>query len=217
MIEIFDCEQGSAEWYLARLGLPTASRFSDVLSKGKGAGESLTRARYLRTLAAERITGAPGEEFTTPAMERGKAMEAEARRFYAFMHDAEPELVGFIRNGDKGCSPDALLDAEGMLEIKTKRGDILIDVLLRDELPPEHKAQVQGSLWVAERGWLDFVAFWPGLPLFVKRCYRDENYIKILATAVEQFNEELSIIVDRIRAYGMPLQQQLSNSLEMTT
>ena len=214
-VEYIDCEQGSPEWYIARLGLPTASRFADVLSKGKGSAESLTRARYLRTLAAEIISGEPGESFETDAMRRGKAMEAEARRFYAFMHDAEPELVGFIRNGDKGCSPDALLDSEGLLEIKTKRGDILIDVLLRDELPPEHKAQVQGSLWVAERGWLDFVAYWPGLPLFVKRCYRDQAYIDVLADEVARFNDELAEIVERVRLYGAPLTEKLQASLEM--
>lgn len=212
MIEIFNCAQGSPEWFAARLGLPTASRFSDVLARGKGGTESLTRARYLRTLAAERITGELGEEFTTPAMERGKAMEAEARKFYSFMHDADPELVGFIRNGSVGCSPDALIGNDGLLEIKTKRGDILIEVLLKDELPPEHKAQVQGALWVAEREFCDFVAYWPSLPLFVKRCYRDGQYIATLAQEVERFNAELTEIVDRVKLYGMPLRERLRQS-----
>lgn len=204
MIEITNCEQGSLEWHLARLGLPTMSEAATILAKGKSGAESLTRSRYLRTLAAEIITGEPGESFESDAMRRGKAMEAEARRFYAFMHDADPELVGFIKNGTAGCSPDALIGAEGMLEIKTKRGDILIDVLLKDELPPEHKAQVQGNLWIAERGWLDFVAYWPGLPLFVKRCYRDQAYIDNLAGEVARFNDELAAMVERVRAYGAP-------------
>jgi hypothetical protein len=217
MMQIFNIEQGSDAWRRCRMGIPTASEFAAVIAKGKGSAESQTRARYLRTLAAEIISGEPGESFETDAMRRGKMMEGEARRFYAFTHDAEPELVGFIRNGDKGCSPDALLDAEGMLEIKTKRGDILIDVLLRDELPPEHKAQVQGSLWVAERGWLDFVAYWPGLPLFVKRCYRDQAYIDMLADEVARFNDELAAIVERVRSYGgpSPLTAQLRQSLSL--
>lgn len=200
--QILDCEQCSPDWYSARLGLPTASEFSTVLAKGKGGAESLTRSRYLRTLAAEIITGEPGEAFESDAMRRGKAMEAEARRFYAFMHDVEPELVGFIRNGDTGCSPDALVGPDGLLEIKTKRGDILIEVLLKGELPPEHKAQVQGALWVAEREWIDFVAYWPGLPLFVKRCFRDEPYIAVLAEEIARFNAELAEIVRKIRNYG---------------
>src|SRR6185437_290995 len=118
MIEIFDCDQNSEIWFQCRLGLPTASMFDAVLAKGKGGAESLTRSRYLRTLAAEIITGQPGEQFTTPAMERGKAMEADARNLYAFAHDVKPHLVGFIKNGPKGCSPDALIDSDGMIEIK---------------------------------------------------------------------------------------------------
>lgn len=202
MKAIYTCEQGSPEWVAARLGIPTASRFDDVLAKGKNGGESLTRGRYLRTLAGEIITGEPGEQFTTPAMERGKAMEAEARLFYALAHDAEPEIVGFIRNGNVGCSPDALLGNNGLLEIKTKRADILIECLLRDEFPPEHKAQCQGAIWIAEREFVDIACYWPGLPLFVKRAFRDDKYIAELADAVNRFNEELARLVDRIRGYA---------------
>ena len=213
MIEVFDCAQNSEEWFICRLGLPTASMFDAVLAKGKGGTESLTRSRYLRTLAAEIITGAPGEQFTTPAMERGKAMESDARNLYAFAHDIEPQLVGFIKNGAKGCSPDALIGDAGMAEIKTRRGDLMIETLLRDEMPPEHKAQVQGAMWVAEREWLDFIAFWPGLPLFVSRQYRDEPYITTLAGEVARFNDELAAIVDRVRRYGMPPKEMVRDQL----
>ena len=34
MIEIIDVEQGSPEWFKARVGLPTASRFSEILAEG---------------------------------------------------------------------------------------------------------------------------------------------------------------------------------------
>lgn len=203
-LEIIDCAQNSPEWFAARLGLPTASMFDAVLAKGKGGGESLTRARYLRTLAAEIITGEPGEQFTTPAMERGHMMEGDARSLYAFAHEVEPELVGFIRNGQKGASPDALIGNAGILEIKSRRGDLMIETLLRDEMPTEHRAQVQGALWIAEREWLDFVAYWPGLPLFVKRQRRDEDYIRTLAAEVERFNVELAETVERVRHYGTP-------------
>jgi len=201
-LEVFACAQNSPEWFHCRLGLPTASEFATVTARGKNGGESLVRRRYLHTLAAEIITGEPGESYTNAFIERGKIMEDEARRVYAFVYDAEPERIGFIRNGAKGCSPDGLLGADGMLELKTKRGDILVDLLLRDALPPEHKAQTQGALWVAEREWIDLACYWPGLPLFVKRCYRDEAYIGSLAAAVGRFNAELAEIVERVRSYG---------------
>ena len=57
-------------------------------------------------------------------------------------------------------------------------------------------------MWVAEREWWDFVSYWPTLPLFVKRVYRDEKYISEIAAAVEAFNAELAEVVELIRNYG---------------
>ena len=200
-MEIHDCEQRSDEWFTLRAGIPTSSEFATVLAKGRSGGESKTRRTYLAKLAGEILTGDPMENYSNHHMERGRGMEAEARAFYAFMTDRKPEPVGFIRNGDKGASPDALLGGDGLLEIKTKLPHLLIDLILRDEASPEHKAQCQGQLWVAEREWLDLCVYWPKLPLFVKRIERDEPYIKELAKAVDAFNDELREIVEKVRSY----------------
>lgn len=199
MIQIIDCDQNSPEWYAARCGIPTASNFATVMAKGEGK----TRRTYLLKLAGEIITGEPSEGYTNAHMERGHELEPEARSQYAFMTGAELELVGFIRNGEKGASPDALIGANGIGEFKTKLPHILIEVLLKDQFPPEHRAQCQGALWVAEREWVDIACYWPKLPLFVKRAYRDEAYIKTIADEVERFNAELHETVERIRRYGM--------------
>lgn len=201
MLEIFqDIQQGTDEWLRARIGVPTASEFGCLLAKGKDGGESKTRKSYLYRLASEIITGEPIETFKGPAMERGNRMEDEARNFYAFAYGAEPEQVGFIRNGQKGCSPDSLIGANGMLEIKTQRGDLLLQTLEADKFPSEHVPQCQGALWVAEREWIDICVYWPGMETLVKRAYRDEPYIKRLEAAVQAFNEELAMIVDRHNA-----------------
>lgn len=200
-MNILTCEQGSEEWFRARMGMPTASEFATVMASGKGGGESKTRRTYMLKLAGEILTGEPMENYTNGHMERGKIMEDEARDFYSFMTDAEPQRVGFIVNGRKGCSPDSLIGDKGMLEIKTALPHILIDRLLRDEFPPEHKAQCQGQLWVAEREWIDIAVYWPKLPLFVKRAFRDEDYIAKLTVAVSEFNDELAETVDRIQRH----------------
>lgn len=197
--QIFDFAQGTDEWRAARCGIPTASNFSDILAQGKG----LTRASYMRRLASEIITGEPCESFTTAAMERGKAMEAEARDLYEYVQDETLQQVGFIRNGANGCSPDSIIGADGALEIKTQRGDLLIETLLKDEFPPEHRAQCQGVLWVSERKWIDLIVYWPKMPLFVKRAYRDEEYITALESAVSTFNVDLAKLVERVRGYGL--------------
>lgn len=199
-LEIFNYEQGSPEWFECRRGIPTASEFDTVIATGRGGGESKTRRTYMYKLAGEILTGEQMYSYSNDNMERGKEMESEARDMYVFLTDLEPTRVGFVRNGQKGCSPDSLLGADGMLEIKTKLAHLQCEVLACDEFPSEHKAQCQGQLWVAEREWVDFVSYWPKLPLFSKRVFRDEPYIKKLSSEVDRFNDELADLVERIRA-----------------
>jgi len=205
-MEILTCEQGSPEWFAARLGIPTASEFKTILSIKKDAKDKLTRQTYLRKLAGEIITGQPMDSYSNNHMERGKEQEDEARELYAFMTDNVPERVGFIVNGKKGCSPDSLIGKNGGLEIKTALPHIQIERLEKDALPSEHVAQVQGGLWIAEREWWDFASFCPALPLFTKKVYRDDIYIKQLSDAVDAFNEELGDLVGWLRRYGQPKQ-----------
>ena len=179
--------------------MPTASEFSTVLAEGKKGGESVTRRTYMLKLAGERISGVPMESYSNASMERGKTMEAEARDLYSFQTDTEPQLVGFIKGNDTGCSPDALVGDDGLLEIKTKLPHLQLDVLLEKRLPPEHVAQVQGALWISGRTWCDFVSYWPKLPIFITRVRRDEDYIARLAVAVQEFNAELSALMERIK------------------
>ncbi len=198
MIEIHNVEQTSPEWFALRCGLPTASMFSAILAKGEGK----TRRSYLYKLAAEIITGEPTEPYTNQWLERGQRMEEEARDYYAFFNDVEPARVGFVRNGKKGCSPDSFIGENKILEIKTQRGDLLIETLFKNEFPSEHRAQTQGGLWVCERDKVDICVYWPGMPPFIKEAGRDEGYIRTLSDEVDRFNDELAATVDRIRAYG---------------
>lgn len=198
-MQIFrDLEQGTDAWRQVRSGIPTASAFKSLLAKGEGK----TRATYMKKLAGEVITGQPAENFTNSYTDRGHAVEDEARNLYAFVSGQEPEQVGFIRNGNKGVSPDSLIGASGMLEIKSQAPHLLIDTLLADKFPSEHVAQCQGALWVAEREWIDLVVYFPGMPVFTKRAHRDEAYIRDLSKAVDIFNAELAELVAKIRAMG---------------
>jgi hypothetical protein len=171
-------------------------------ARARGASPSQARLKYLRTLAGEIIRGTPEEEgYSSPAMDRGKVMEAEARDFYAFTRGVEPVQVGFVREGRAGASPDSLIGGSGGLEIKTALAHIQIERLSKNELPTEHKAQVYGNLWITKREWWDFMSYSPGLPPLIVRVERDEEYIAKLAAAVEAFNQELDNIVQSIRTY----------------
>lgn len=200
-LQIFSCEQGTPEWYAARAGIPTASEFDTVMAKGKDGGKSKTRRTYMLKLIGERLTREPMWSYSNEHMERGKVMEAEARNLYCMVSDLEPVQVGFLRRGDAGCSPDSLVGNDGMLEIKTKLPHLQLDCILYDELPAEHRAQCQGQLWIAEREWVDFVSYWPGLPLFAKRVFRDDPYIARLAEAVRVFNSEMEETIAKVQQY----------------
>ena len=216
MPEILDCIQGSEEWHRARMGIPTASEFGTVQARtpgGKAYGK--TRQTYMRKLAGEIITDEPMEAYSNSNMERGSAMEDEARQLYAFAHDVEPQQVGLVRRDDgaAGWSPDSLIGAAKGLEIKTAFPHIVIEKIEADRFPPEHKAQCQGALWVGDLESIDLVIYWPGMPVFEKTAFRDEDYIKKLAEEVTQFNEELHELVERIRRYGQPIKETLRESL----
>lgn len=201
---VYTFEQNSPEWLEARRGIVTASEFDTVQAQGRTKGsESVTRRKYLLTLVGEILTGelAPGWEGNKHT-ERGHLLEPEARELYAMVQGVEPQQVGFMRCGRVGASPDSLVGEDGLLEIKTKLPHLQLDVLDRDRLPPEHVAQVQGQLWVSGRAWCDFVSYWPGLPIFIKRVHRDEEYIAALAESVKVFVSEMDAWVARFSAKG---------------
>jgi len=73
--------------------------------------------------------------------------------------------------------------------------------ILKGTLPSEHKAQVQGQLWVCERKWVDFISYDPRVsnrPMFVIRVKRDEAYINDVAKKINQFVEELKVLEEKV-------------------
>lgn len=196
-IEVFDCEQGTDEWFAARCGVVTASTFSDVLAKGKG----ITRSKLLYATVAEILTGEvssrwSGNQYT----ERGKAWEAEVRSLYEATCEEEVRQVGFIRRGRIGCSPDSMVGAEGLLEIKTREPHLQVEVLEKGVLPSENVAQVQGQLLVTGRLWCDYVSYCRGLPQLKLRVYRDIAYLSNLKYELDQFLADLESAVARYGA-----------------
>lgn len=200
MIEIFDMEQGSEEWFSVRRGVVTASEFHTVMALARDGGkDSRGRRTYMLKLMGERLTGDPMWHYSNEHTQRGHEQEVAARDMYAYLSELEPRQVGFIKNGAVGCSPDSLIGDDGMLEIKTKLAHLQLDVLLGGTVPSEHMAQVQGQLWVAEREWCDFVSYCPRLPLFAKRVMRDEVYIDRIRKAVDLFEREMVTLLDAVQ------------------
>tara|TARA_R110002012_G_scaffold106831_2_gene248116 strand:+ start:3685 stop:4296 length:612 start_codon:yes stop_codon:yes gene_type:complete len=202
-MQVLNMEQGTPEWLAARLGRVTMSELKTLLANGKGPGGFGTGAfSYMHQLIGERMTGELAEPFQGNVhTRRGHEMEGVARKLYvAATGELAPQEVGIILNHNVGYSPDSLVGANGLLEIKTKLPKFQIELLLNGEIPSEHVAQCQGGLWVSEREWIDFVSYWPGMPLFIKRAYRDDIMISTIAERVESFHEEMERRISQVMA-----------------
>jgi putative phage-type endonuclease len=190
-------EQRSDEWFQARLGKVTASRVSDVLATIKS-GEAVTRSSYRVQLVTERLTNQVTRSYVSEAMQHGIDTEDEARAFYMFSKD-NVEEVGFIDHPKiawAGASPDGLVGDEGMIEIKCVQPHTHTLTLINRDMPNKHLSQIMWQLACCpERKWVDFVSYQPSFPenlkMFVKRIYRDDEYIKRLEDEVQKFLAEV--------------------------
>ena len=190
-MKYLDCEQGTEEWFRARLGIPTASQFGSIITPGGKASSSADR--YMRRLVAEWLAGVPVDnEQSSFWMERGSELEDEARSRYEFDTGNEVEQVGFIAADGYGCSPDGLVGENGMLEIKCPKASTMVEYYCLDGVPGKYIPQLQGQLWVAQRQWVDFFAYHPKLHPLRRRVVPDEDYIAKMEKLVMAFNAKLA-------------------------
>lgn len=205
-LQIFNCAQGSPEWFACRLGIPTASEFKAVMTKGRGGAPSDTRSTYMMELLSERL-GIMLDSFGGNAhTERGHTLEPRARKLYQLMNpERKITEIGFMRRGKAGASPDSLVDHNGLTEIKSKISTKHLKAMMVERaLPAEHVHQVQGQLWISGREWCDFISYCEGLWPFIVRVQRDEKLIAEMAVAVAEFNQELDALEAEYRATYEP-------------
>jgi putative phage-type endonuclease len=191
----FEIDQGTDEWFAVRRGKITASAISRLLTaSGKPASNDTSRGMVFQLLA-ERLTGESEPSYCNDDMMRGTMLEPYARDLYA-KHYAPVQECGFITatlsGVELGYSPDGLVGDDGLIEIKSPRQKTHLQSLLTNEVPAQYISQVQTGLAVSGRSWCDFISYAPGLPLFVKRCVRDEITIAQLILAAQQAEEQLA-------------------------
>lgn len=170
--------QRSQEWFDARRGIPTCSRFDSILTPKTGK-PAAAQETLINQLIAESIAP-PVEGFIKPAyvseeMEQGMKLEAEARCAYELEFAPAPVTeAGFVLHdsGLFGGSPDALVGDVGGCEIKCPLLATHIGYVRAGVLPDAYKAQVHGYLIVTGREWWAFFSYARGaepLHLIVKR------------------------------------------------
>jgi putative phage-type endonuclease len=196
--------QGSPEWFLQRLGKVTASRLADVVAKTK-TGESASRATYRAELVAERLTGKQAEGFSNAAMKWGTDCEPLARAAYEAERGVFVIETGMIHHPTiamSGASPDGLVMADGLLEIKCPETKAHIETVLSGKAPSKYVPQMQWQMACTGRAWCDFVSFDPRMPadvqIFVTRVNRDVDAIAEYEAEVIRFLAEVDDTVAKL-------------------
>lgn len=199
-------EQRTPEWFSIRLGKVTSSRIADVCAKTKS-GYSASRANYMAELLCERLTGNPTESFKSPAMQRGIDMEPNAIDRYEGLTGNLITKIGFVPHAGilmAGCSPDGLIDDDGLIELKCPNTATHIETLLGGSIAGNYMLQIQWQMACTSRLWCDFVSYDDRLPdhmaMHVRRVERDEKIIEELEAETIKFLAELDEKIAKLQS-----------------
>ena len=190
-------QQGSEEWFLARLGKLTGSRCHDAIAKTKS-GYSTSRKRYMDELIEQRLTGVIPDNFVTRDMMWGIETEPHARARYEWEKMVDVVEVGSIPHptiANASASPDGLVGDDGLVEIKCPRTTTMINTVISNAIPANYVTQMNWQLSCTARKWCDFVMFDPRLPvdnqIWIVRHVPEPGVIEELEGEVSTFLSEL--------------------------
>lgn len=198
-MQIHNLEQCSPEWFEIRKLKMTASNATPIGANGAGL------KTYILDLVAEHLSSAEPERYTNEHIERGNALEADARMVYELETGRKVEQVGFITSGDYvGCSPDGLVGDDGLVEIKCKSDKNHLKQLLEGEkgIESAYKNQMQMQMFVTGRKWCDFVCYNPNFEkcIYIHRIEVDEKY---QAKLVEGLKTGEKMIKEMLESYNV--------------
>lgn len=205
--------QGSAEWINARVGRVTGSRIGDIMARVRPSsanpeGYSTRRAKYMRELLVERLTGLAQEHYVNAAMEWGIEQEEYAAAAYEARKGVIVQECGFFEHPtipSSGATPDRLIGDDGVLEIKDPTTLTHIDTILGAEIDFDYQCQMAYEIDCTSRKWADFVSYDSRLPgdmaYFCKRYIPEQSFIEEIRAEVLKFIAELDFMEKRVRAY----------------
>ncbi len=185
--------QRSPEWFEARLGMPTASGLSRIVTSR---GELSKQApKYMLQLLEEWFTGKAAPTYVSAWMERGALLEPEALEYYELKTGRTVDRVGFVYRDSRqlvGCSPDGLLlSADTGLEIKCPSPKVHKRYLETGVMPTAHIAQVQGQMWICGAAEWTWMSYHPEMDALILIIPRDEVFIARLEIVVNAFIKEM--------------------------
>lgn len=197
---IVDCEQNSEQWFKEKLGKPSASNASRIITNS---GEpSKQKTAYLYELASEIITGKNTESYTNGIMQAGLEREDESRKYYELIKRVKVKQVGVVYKDDKKlflCSPDGIVRNNWGVELKNVLPKTQVKYLLENKLPEDYSSQVQFSLYVTGFKFWDFLSYVPNMKPLLIKVKRNEKFISLLQAELKKFCDELKNIIKKIK------------------
>ena len=196
---IVNLEQGSEAWFKEKLGKPSASNISKIITTD--CKSSKQRLGYLYELAGEIITGKQEEGYKNANMELGNERESESRSYYELTHNVEVIQVGVIYKDKQKkflCSPDGIVGNDYGLELKNVLPKTQVKYLLDNSLPSDYFGQCQMSLYITGFKYWQFLSYVPLMKPLLIRVEPDKAYQKVLEIELNQFCDELTEVVKKI-------------------
>lgn len=202
MIIVDDVEQGSDEWFDIKLGVASASRFSDIITASTMKPSSSDEG-YMYELVGEYCSRKREDSYSNANMDIGTEREAEARTAYEFVTGTTMKQVGFVYKDEKklvGCSPDGLSRYKG-LEIKCPLQKTHVKYLDKGGCPLTYVPQVQGSMWVTGLKKWDFMSYHPWWPPLIITVERDPAYQEALDIIMKKFLSTMLATRSKAKAF----------------
>jgi putative phage-type endonuclease len=174
-LPLIDAPQRSQDWLDARAGKITASLAAAILGVDKNKGP----------LAAYREIVGPHKDRSNRHTEWGVEFEASARSSYEcdtgnlaietgfWVHPTLPWL---------GASPDGLVNADGVLEVKCPQN-------IPTEVPPHHAVQMAVQMACTDREWADYYA-WSQAGSFLFRLNRVREFEEGMLVRLKAWYEQ---------------------------
>ena len=191
--------QGTPEWHEARRGNLTASRIHDALYGTPAAIEAVKMELILERLGCE------SNNFQNEAMQWGVEKENEARMAYEAHTGHFVEQVGYVPHPtikNAGCSPDGLVNEEGLIEIKCPISKTHLKTLLTKEIDKKYISQMYWQMACTKRKWCHFVSYDPRLNeknrLFIENVKYNEHIINSMELKAIEFLKEVEEIFTKL-------------------
>jgi hypothetical protein len=198
--------QSDGHWLADRTACLTASRMADALDVTKAGKPGAKRVALIKAIAAERMTGIATTSPVLPRMRYGLEREPDARARYEMDTGSIVTLCGFVQHPSIdwcGCSPDGLVDADGLIETKVPETTTMLDYIAAGVVPDQYKPQMLLQLACTRRRWVDFVAFDDRIQdrsrqLFIRRFEPPREEIERVESAARELLAEVDALLQAV-------------------